>query len=184
MDSFNEVWHMHFIPECYFDTILIKKLLQTNRRLVHRKGCNNVVNDLESRRLNGEFAVGIIDKEKRELAYLKRCNVLYNADKIVVLKHRERSQYILQLNPPIEQWLLLILEENGLKIENYGYSNNVKKLKQQIKDDIDDEKDDKLNKLVSAIINTDCTTIRKIKSLLLYLKEKNYQTDINELING
>ncbi len=46
MINFEENWYMHFIPECYFDTVLLKKLFQTNKRLVHRKGCNNVVNDL------------------------------------------------------------------------------------------------------------------------------------------
>ncbi len=184
MDKFEENWHMHFVPECYFDTVLLKKLLQTNKRLVHRKGCNNVVNDLDSERLKGLFAVGIIDKDKRELAYLKRCTVLYNADKIILWKHKDRLQFVIQLNPPLEDWITTILKENGQKIGDFGYSASFNKLKKQIKEDIDDENDDKLNRLVSAVIRTNCKTIKKIKSILFYLKEKNYQTDINELING
>ena len=185
MINFEENWYMHFVPECYFDTVLLKKLLQTNKRLVHRKGCNNVVNDLDSKRLKHLFAVGLIDKDKRELDYLKNCEVLYNADKIILWKHKERMQFVIQLNPPLENWIVSILDENGSQIEkDFGYSRNFKKLKQQIKDDIDNENDEKLNKLVNAIIKTDCTTIKKIKSFLLYLKDKNYQTDINELINA
>ena len=57
-------------------------------------------------------------------------------------------------------------------------------MKKQIKDDIDNENDKKLNKLVSAIIKTDCASIKKIKSFLQYLKEKNYQAEINELKNA
>lgn len=83
MDKFEENWHLHFVPECFFDTVLIKKLFQTNKRLVHRKGCNNVVNDLDSERLKELFAVAIIDKDKRELDYLKNCTVLYNENKII-----------------------------------------------------------------------------------------------------
>ncbi len=69
-------------------------------------------------------------------------------------------------------------------VEDFGYSGVYKKLKRQIKDDIDNEGDEKLNKLVNAIIKTDCPTIKKIKSILLYLKNKNYQSDINELKNA
>ena len=71
-----------------------------------------------------------------------------------------------------------------MRIEDFGYSGDFKKLKKQIKEDIENENDGKLNKLVNAVIKTNCETIRKIKSILLYLKEKNYQTDINELINA
>ena len=69
-------------------------------------------------------------------------------------------------------------------IEDFGYVRDYKKLKKQTKDDIDNEGDERLNKLVNTIIKTDCASIKKIKSFLQYLKEKNYQVDIKELING
>jgi len=183
MNKFEESWWLYFVPECYFDTVLLKKLLQTDKRLVHRKGCNNVVRDLNDR-LQNLFAVAIVDKDKRELDYLKRCDVVYDANKLILWKHQMCPQYIIQLNPPLEKWIIEILEENNLRIEDFGYSRDYKKLKKQIKDDIDDEADDKLNRLIKAIIKTDCATIKKIRSILHYLKEKNYQADINALKNG
>ncbi len=184
MANFEDNWWMHFVPECFFDTVLLKKLLQTNKRIVHRKGCNNVVNDLDSIRLKDSFAVALIDKDKRELDYLKECTVLYKGCRLVLLKHNTRKHFIIQLAPPLEHWIIEVLEENVLKVEDFGYSRDYKKLKKQIKNDIDNEGDEKLNKLVNAIIKTDCASIKKIKSFLHYLKEKNYQVDINELING
>ena len=151
---------------------------------MHRKGCNNVVKDLDSPRLKDSFAVALIDKDKNELDYLSRCTIIYNADKIILWKHNERLQFVIQLNPPLEQWVIEILNENALKIEEFGYSSNFKNLKKQIKNDIDNEDDDKLNKLIKAIIKTDCVAIKKLHSILQYLKEKNYKVDINELING
>ncbi|MCW3109589.1 MAG: hypothetical protein JWQ09_4095, partial [Segetibacter sp.] len=127
---------------------------------------------------------GLIDKDKRELDYLKSCTILYNADKIILWKHKDRLQFVIQLDPSLEDWVITILNESGLSIESFGYSTDFKKLKDQIKDDIDNENDDKLNKLINAVIKTDCETIRKLKSFLIYLKEMNYRTDINELING
>ena len=91
MVKFENNWWLYFIPECYFDTILLKKLLQTDKRLMHRKGCNNVVNDLNSKRLMNEFAVAIIDKDKVQLNYLRECKVCYNADKLVLWKHKKRN---------------------------------------------------------------------------------------------
>lgn len=184
MDKFEESWWAYFVPECYFDTVLLKRLLQTNKRLMHRKGCNNVVRDLDSKRLQHLFAVALIDKDKKELDYLKSCTAIYDSNKIILWKHQTRQQYVIQLNPPIEKWIIEVLDENGLRIEEFGYSRDYKKLKKQIKDDINNEGDDKLNKLVSAIIKTDCATIKKMKSILQYLKENNSQADINELRNA
>lgn len=184
MIKFENNWWLYFIPECYFDTVLLKKILQTNKRLMHRKGCNNVMRDLESERLKSLFAVALVDKDKTELNYLKTCKVLYDAEKIILWKHESRNHFIIQLNPPLEKWVLEILIENNLKIEDFGYSPNYKKLKREIKADIDDESDEKLNKLLNAIIKTDCSTIKKIRAFLIYLKEKNYSVDINELKNG
>ncbi|MEO6328181.1 MAG: hypothetical protein ABIO55_04580 [Ginsengibacter sp.] len=184
MAKFEDSWWLYFIPECYFDTVLLNKLLQTNKRLMHRKGCTNVVNDLNSKRLKDNFGVALIDKDKAELDYLKKCVMLYNANKLVLWKHKNRQQFVIQLNPPLERWVIEILNECNLAIEDFGYSGNYKKLKRQIKDDLDNEGDEKLNKLINAIIKTDCATIKKIKSFLVYLKENNYQSDINELINA
>jgi uncharacterized Rmd1/YagE family protein len=184
MAKFEDGWWLYFVPECYFDTVLLNKLLQTNKKLMHRKGCNNVIRDLDSARLKNSFAVAIIDKDKTGLNYLRECIVLYNADKLVLWKHENRQQFVIQLNPPLEKWVIEILHESNLEIEDFGYSRDYKKLKRQIKDDIANESDDKLNKLVNAVIKTNCATIIKIKSFLLYLKDKNYESDINELINA
>lgn len=177
-------WCLYFVPECYFDTVLLKKLLKTDKRLMHRKGCNNVVRDLESDRLKDLFAVAIIDKDKTDLNYLKECSIHYNADKLILWKHESQNHFIIQLNPPLEKWIIEILDDSELKIEDFGYSRSYKKLKRQIKEDIDDESDERLNKLLNAIIKTDCKTIKKINAFLTYLKEKNYSVDIKELINA
>lgn len=184
MAKFEDRWWLHFVPECYFDTVLLNKLLQTNKRLMHRKGCNNVIRDLDSERLKNSFAVALIDKDKTELNYLKGCAVLYNADKLILWKHKNRQQFVIQLNPPLEKWVIEILDESKLEIEDFGYSRDYKKLKREIKNDLDNEGDEKLNKLVNAIIKTECATIKKIKTFLMYLKKKNYHVDINELINA
>ena len=130
MNNMQTKWWMHFVPECYFDTVLLRKILQTNEKLIHRRGCNNVVNDL-NKRLVDDFAVGIIDKDKYDLDYLKNCEVLYNANKLLLWKHKNRLQFVIQLNPPLEKWVIELLDENDLNIEDFGYPRDYKRLKQQ-----------------------------------------------------
>src|SRR5450631_1519186 len=137
MVNFEKDWWLYFVPECYFDTVLLKKLLQTNKRLMHRKGCTNVTRDLDSKRLENFFAVGIIDKDKKDLNYLKNCSSIYVANKLILWQHDKRKiQFVLQFNPPLEKWIIEILNENNLRIEDFEYSRDYKKLKQQIKNDI------------------------------------------------
>lgn len=184
MSNIDEQWWKHFVPECYFDTVLLKRLLGSNQRILHLRGCNNVVNELKIKSLKDDFAVALIDKDKNEVDYLKECTVLYDADKLILWKHETKHHFIIQLNPPLEKWVVDILDENGLKIEDFGYSRNYKRLKKEIKADIDTEKNEKFNKLVDAVIRTDCMTVKKMKSILQYLKEKNYNAEINELKNA
>lgn len=184
MTNFEERWWEYFVPECYFDTVLIKKLLQCDKKLFHRKGCNNVIIDLKSERLRNFFAVAIVDKDKWEPEYLKECDVHFDANKLRLLKHKHKHHYIIQLNPPLEKWVIEVLDENQLRIEDFGYPRNYRKLKAKIKNDITSENDERLKRLINAIIKTDCESVRTLKRFLHYLKTQNIKADINELING
>ena len=44
-------------------------------------------------------------------------------------------------------------------------------------------KDERLNNLTNAILSSKSDAIKKLKVILLYLKEKTYEADINELKN-
>jgi hypothetical protein len=183
-----ENWHSCFVPECFFDTVLFKRILQTNRRLKHTKGCFNVVNRF--RNVNGKkgdlfdspFAVGMVDKDKRELDYLNdECEVVANFDNLILWKHRQRNHYIIQLYPPLEAWVIKLTGKANINIEDLGYSKDFKKLKKQIKQDIDNENDKKLNDLVNAILNTKDEAIVKLKTILLHFRDKNSSTNVEEL---
>jgi hypothetical protein len=183
-----ENWHSHFVPECYFDTVLFKKILKTNERLKHRKGCNNVVNSF--RIVNGKkgdlydsFGVGMVDKDKNELDYLYECEAIIESDNLILWKHKERKHFVIQLCPPLEKWIVEILAADNRSVEEFGYSKDYKKLKHAIKEDIDDESDQKLNNLLNAILSSKSETIKKLETILLYLRDRTYAADINELKN-
>lgn len=143
-----ENWHRSFVPECFFDTVLFKKILQTDKRLKHTKGCQNVVNRFKE--INGKkgdlfdsFGVGMVDKDKLELDYLKQCVQVFVHKNLILWNYPGRHHYIIQLNPPLENWVIQILNESGIDINEYGYSSDFKILKNQIKADIDSEENEK-----------------------------------------
>jgi hypothetical protein len=90
------------------------------------KGCNNVVNELKSKRLKDDFAAAIIDKDKRQLEYLDECTILYDANRLLLYKHKSKLHFIIRLNLPLEKWIIDVLKEDGLRIEDFEYSGNYK----------------------------------------------------------
>lgn len=181
--------HSYFVPECYFDTVLLRKILQTNKRLKHTKGCPNVVNRFRIIKAkkgdlyDSPFGVGMVDKDKSDLDFLKECNQLGSIENLILWRHRDitKKHFIIQLNPPLEKWVVDILERNNLKIEDFDYSRDFKRLKKGIKDDIDNENDKKLNNLVSGLIKLNDEAVNKLKDVLLYLWHRNIDSSDEEL---
>ena len=183
-----ENWNSCFVPECFFDTVLFKKILQTNKRLKHTRGCFNVVNRF--RIINGKkgdlydsFGVGMVDKDKKELDYLDECDEIINLQNLILWKHQQRPHFIVQLNPPLEKWVIEMLKSDNKSVEEFGYVNDWKKLKRALKDDIDEENNERLNLFVDAILSSSNPVIENLRKILLYLRDRNYQADINELKN-
>src|SRR6266540_5277344 len=58
------------IPECYIDTNLIETLVPPNKGYNHQKGCGTVTKVMREY-FADNFAVGVVDKDKQELDYLK-----------------------------------------------------------------------------------------------------------------
>ena len=133
--------------------------------------------------LYDSFGVGMVDKDKRELDYLNECEKIVNHQNLVLWKHKERQHFIIQLNPPLEKWVIEMLKSDNRSVEEFGYVNDWKKLKRALKDDIDEENNERLNSFVDAILSSSNPVIENLKKILLYLRDKNYQADINELKN-
>ena len=67
---------LHIIPECYIDTKLIKALVPPQTRYNHQKGCSTVAKVMQEKFVN-DFAIGIIDRDKQELAYAEAFDLVF-----------------------------------------------------------------------------------------------------------
>lgn len=136
------------IPECFIDTNLIEFLL--NAKVNHQHCCNNVVKALNNKK--DEFAIGIIDNDKRAVAYIKDCEKIRETKRLNFFKHRERNQYLITISPAADRFILNIAEEQGVDISNFELSINFKEFLKETKTETSN-KDQRFKKLFKEIKN-------------------------------
>ena len=80
------------VPECYADTNLMNVLV--GKMCNHQKGCSTVCKTMNER-LQNQFAVAIIDKDKRQPEATKQYEKIGQTSCLVVCKHRTRPHYLI-----------------------------------------------------------------------------------------
>jgi hypothetical protein len=172
----------HIFSECYADTVLIEKLVPPTSRYNHQKGCSTVA--LRMKEMNA-FALGVIDRDKKEIKYLEEFELINEVDNSLKLwKHKGRPQYFIQICPALEKWMIDVCNQGGIDMTEFELSNDFKELSRTTKS-IASSKDKRINNLCAAIAERDdIEAIRRLKAWIKYLKAKNYDADINELKNA
>jgi hypothetical protein len=173
--------HICFIPECYLDTNLVEFLLGRANSVNHSKGISSVAAKMKGKRFDN-FAVAIIDEDKRKLKELENCvkvTRLWRAG-LKLFKKRDQQHYFIQLCPAIEKWIVNECEKGLINLVDYDLPvsfDDLKKLKgfAQINDD-------RFRKLFEEMLrNESCDEIVELKRWLKFLKENNYNTDLDLL---
>lgn len=135
-----------------------------------------------------KFAVGIIDKDKRQIKYLEQFKIIDEVKgngALILWRHKtlEKHHFIVQICPALEQWLKEVCERENIDLSEFG-ENVLEGIKYHTKS-TSRLNDPKLQKLFAEVNKkSDNTSIRKLKNWISLLREKNYKVDINELING
>ena len=116
------------IPECYVDTNLIETIAPPVSRYNHQKGCGTVAKVMKER-FSDDFALGIIDKDKNELDYLKEFDIVHSSGNLVLHKHQTKHHYFIQINPAVEGFILSATGAANLNMEDYGLPSSMDALK-------------------------------------------------------
>jgi hypothetical protein len=172
------------MTECYADTLLIETLVPPVSRYNHKHSCYEVQNEMTKGRLKDKFAVGIIDADKKRISYLNDFDAVDKIEGALILwRHKSNTthHYIIQICPALEGWVLDVCKEEGIDLN--GLPSDITGLRKYTKVQ-SSLTDPKLISVFGNIANKDNNdTVRKLKGWIKILKEKNYQADINELIN-
>lgn len=162
------------IPECYIDTNLIEFLL--NAKVNHQHSCNNVIKALNDKK--DEFAIGIIDNDKRKVAYINDCKEIIKTKHLTLFKHKERNQYLITIYPAADDFILNCAKEQGVDVSNFELPINLKDFLKETKT-ITSNKDQRFKKLFKEIKNH--KEISLLQKVLTYLCENKYQSNVEEI---
>ena len=176
----------HIVPECYIDTMLVQTLLPPgkNSRYNHQHGCFDVSNEMELFGLKDKFAVGIIDNDKKKAKYLSKFIEIDNVENSLRLyKHKEFHQYFIEISPAIEVWILKVCRQEKIDMIDFNLPDNLKELKRITKPQTSG-KDKRFIDLFLRFNKSGNKSVLKLKTWIKILKEKNYDVDINELLNA
>lgn len=169
---------LYFVPECYVDTNLIESLLETDG-VNHQMGCNNVAKAMESGVLKESFAVGIIDSDKRKLAYAEYFEEIAHSQHLFLLKHKEKPKFMIKISPAIDRFILDCAQEQGVNVNEFGLSSELKEFTKQTKN-VESKKDLRFKKLFKKL--KDNQEIIILRNVLNFLKENKYNSTQEDLI--
>lgn len=164
------------VPECYADTNLMNVLV--GKMCNHQKGCSTVCKTMNER-LHNQFAVAIVDKDKRQPEATKQYEEIGQTSCLVVCKHRTRPHYLILVDPAIEEFIIHAVNELGINLKDYNLPTELEDLK-------------KITKTVSAKDNPTLSRLFRdlrgasnftcLNALLQYLLEHKYSASNDEIV--
>ncbi|KAA6348912.1 hypothetical protein EZS27_003623 [termite gut metagenome] len=166
------------IPECYIDTNLIETLVPPLKGYNHQKGCNNVVKTMKEK-LNKEFALGIVDNDKKQAAYTKEFKKVCKTDSLALYKHPDKPHYLIMISPAVDAFILKSSLKAGVRMEDFKLSPDLDSFIRQTKQ-IMSKKDTHFKQLFKQI--KDAPEMKTLKEWVNYLKTKQYYSSPDELI--
>lgn len=180
---------MAIIPECCVDTNLVETLVPPARRGIqkgynHQKGCGTVTKVMQER-FAGSFALGVIDKDKREVDYLKLFDVvtpeiITATTSLVLYKHPNRHHYIIQINPAVETFIQNCAAAASISIADYELPTDDALFRKECKRE-QSKADARFSKLFKALSRAKVPDIARLTSWITHLKEYTFGANIDAL---
>lgn len=171
---------LSIIPECYVDTNLVETLVPpAGKGYNHQHGCGTVTKVMQGK-FADRFALGIIDKDKKEVDYLKECSVVMKSGSLQLHKHKVKPHYIIQISPAIERMILLNATATDILMEDYGLPSSFDELKRESKTETS-KRDDRFKRLFKALKTAKAPDFEKLEAWIKYLRDNNYGADMKEL---
>lgn len=166
---------MNVLPECYVDTNLIEYLLDA--AVNHQHSCSKVVGQLNST-FADRFAIGIIDKDKVELGYIRECEDIAKTEHLTLMKHRTRPQYLITIAPAVDGFVLDCAKIQGIDPKIFDIPSDLKGFT-RVSKSVTSNTDVRFKRLFAAI--KDNSEIVALKRTLKYLNEMQYKVDLGQL---
>src|SRR5258708_35217911 len=120
------------LPECYVDTCFIETIVPPVKGYNHQKGSGTVAKKMKER-FSDRFALGIIDKDKRPLHYLREFSLVSTKTNVELFKHRGRQHFFILINPAIEVFILTNAAAAGISLQDFSLPDTLAELRRESK---------------------------------------------------
>lgn len=167
------------IPECYVDTNLIETLVPPNKGYNHQKGCGTVTKVMKEHFANN-FAIGIVDKDKKELDYLKEFALILSKGNIELYKHKNRNHFIIRIVPAMERFILVNAEKAGIKVEDFGLPADFENFRKAAKT-VNSKKDPRFKQLFKVLRDHQLEDLNLLTNCIRYLLAHPFNADLEIL---
>ncbi len=167
------------IPECYLDTNLVETLVPPKSQYNHQKACGTVTKVMKEKFVD-RFAVGIIDKDKREVDYLAEFNIIGRSTGLILHKHKIKHHYIIQIVPAIERFIWKCVEEVGISIADFQLPVDLELFKLESKT-VNSKNDDRFKRLFNALKYAGSQEMVRLSEIITYLNESSYKAEESKL---
>jgi len=167
------------IPECFVDTNLIETLVPPNKGYNHQKGCGTVAKVMKEH-FADSFAIGIVDKDKQEIDYLKEFFSVLAKGSIELYKHNSRNHFIVRIIPAIEKFILFNVDKAGISIEDFGLPNDFDNFRKTTKT-VNSKKDERFKRLFRALRDHQLADLNLLANCIRYLLDNPFNADLEVL---
>ena len=117
---------IHYVPECFAETAMVKTLFDQLDYLDHEFGIENVSRVLKKEDFKDYLNIGFIDNDKRQPPYFDEFEVLDSRGTVILKKHKTKKDYLIIVSPTIERFLLSQLREIEKLPSDYGFPDEFK----------------------------------------------------------
>jgi hypothetical protein len=175
------------MPECYLDTNLVETIVPperigSTRGYNHKRSCNKVVDEMLGK-LKDNFALGIVDQDKRKLSRTAEFRLLTEKQSLKLYKHQQKPHYLI-FHKPIEQWILNEAQQVGIALSDsrYNLPITLKGLINESKNEFS-KHDLRFSCLFRDLKTYNASGINLLAKWVGHLKENPYNADITILQN-
>lgn len=133
----------------------------------------------DERNFLNRFALGIIDKDKYEVDYLKEFTVVCKTESLVLHRHANtaRHHYIIQICPAMERFIMDSAASVNVSLSVFGLPEEFQLLK-KVSKSVNTKKDERFKQLFRTLHQAGADNIVRLANWISYLKENMYQVDI------
>lgn len=168
---------LYVLPECYVDTNLIEYLLDAH--VNHQHSCTKVIENLKNT-YKDRFAIGIIDRDKKQMGYIDECDEIAKTKHLSLLKHKIQNHYIITIKPAVDRFILDCAIQQAVHTEDYGLPAKLKDFT-NISKSVTSNTDSRFKNLFKALRSNQ--EFRNLRISLEYMVQHKYDIDPNVLRN-